>query len=87
MGLAPTKAVAQDLKGDGFRETGTVHAALFAIKDGRSPGWDKRTVLVVDEAAMLDSRVTGDLLAEPKSAARADPQSACCAFKHHHLVS
>ncbi len=68
VGLAPTNAVAQDLKGDGFREAGTVHAALFAIKNGRSPGWDKRTVLVVDEAAMLDSRVTGELLAEAKSA-------------------
>ncbi len=68
VGLAPTNAVAQDLKADGFREAGTVHAALFAIKNGRSPGWDKRTVLVVDEAAMLDSRVTGELLAEAKSA-------------------
>ncbi len=68
VGLASTNAVAQDLKADGFREAGTVHAALFAIKNGRSPRWDKRTVLVVDEAAMLDSRVTGELLAEAKSA-------------------
>jgi len=68
VGLAPTNAVAQNLKGDGFRNAGTVHAALFAIKNGRSPGWDERTVLVVDEAAMLDSRVTGELLAEAKSA-------------------
>jgi len=68
VGLAPTNAVAQDLKADGFGEAGTVHAALFGIKNGRSPGWDKRTVLVVDEAAMLDSRVTGELLAEAKSA-------------------
>ena len=67
VGLAPTNAVAQDLKGDGFAEAGTVHAALFAIKNGRSPGWDKRTVLVVDEAAMLDSRITGELLAEAKT--------------------
>ena len=68
VGLAPTNAVSQDLKADGFREAGTVHAALFAIKNGRSPGWNKHTVLVVDEAAMLDSRVTGELLAEAKSA-------------------
>ncbi len=68
VGLAPTNAVAQDLRADGFREAGTVHAALFAIKNGRSPGWDRRTVLVVDEVAMLDSRVTGELLAEAKSA-------------------
>ena len=68
VGLAPTNAVAQDLKADGFAEAGTVHAALFAIKNGRSPGWDRRTVLVVDEAAMLDSRFTGELLAEAKRA-------------------
>jgi len=68
VGLAPTNAVAQDLKADGFREAGTVHSALFGIKNGRSPGWDSRTVLVVDEAAMLDSRVTGELLAEARQA-------------------
>lgn len=67
VGLAPTNAVAQDLKVDGFREAGTVHAALFALKNGRT-SWDRRTVLVVDEAAMLDSRVTGEVLAEAKRA-------------------
>jgi len=68
VGLAPTNAVAQGLKADGFREAGTVHSALFGIKNGRSPGWDSRTVLVADEAAMLDSRVTGELLAEARQA-------------------
>jgi Ti-type conjugative transfer relaxase TraA len=67
VGLAPTNAVAQDLKADGFREASTVHSALFSIKNGRGLGWDKRTVLVVDEAAMLDSRVTGELLAEARA--------------------
>ena len=67
IGLAPTNAVAQDLKADGFAEAGTVHAALFALKNGRTV-WDRRTVLVVDEAAMLDSRVTGELLAEARRA-------------------
>ena len=67
VGLAPTNAVAQDLKGDGFREAGTVHVALFALKNGRT-SWDRRTVVVVDEAAMLDSRVTGEVLAEAKRA-------------------
>ena len=65
VGLAPTNAVAQDLKADGFAEAGTVHAALFALKNGRT-GWDRRTVIIVDEAAMLDSRVTGEVLAEAK---------------------
>ena len=61
VGLAPTNAVAQDLAQDGFREARTVHAALFALKNGRAE-WDKQTVVVVDEAAMLDTRVTGELL-------------------------
>ena len=67
VGLAPTNAVAQDLAQDGFREARTVHAALFAIKNGRDD-WDKRTVVMVDEAAMLDTRVTGELLAAARQA-------------------
>ena len=67
VGLAPTNAVAQDLKADGFTEAGTVHAALFGIKNGRT-SWDRRTVVVVDEAVMLDSRVTGEVLAEARRA-------------------
>ena len=67
VGLAPTNAVAQDLKADGFTEAATVHAALFGIKNGRT-SWNRRTVVVVDEAAMLDSRVTGEVLAEAKRA-------------------
>ena len=67
VGLAPTNAVAQDLAQDGFREARTVHAALFAIKNGRTE-WDKRTVVMVDEAAMLDTRVTGELLAAARQA-------------------
>ena len=67
VGLAPTNAVAQDLKADGFAVAGTVHAALFALKNGRT-SWDRRTVVMVDEAAMLDSRVTGEVLAEARRA-------------------
>ena len=67
VGLAPTNAVAQDLAQDGFREARTVHAALFALKNGRIE-LDKRTVLIVDEAAMLDTRVTGELLVAARQA-------------------
>ena len=67
VGLAPTNAVAQDLAHDGFREARTVHAALFALKNGRD-FWDKRTVVMVDEAAMLDTRVTGELLTAARQA-------------------
>ena len=67
IGLAPTNAVAQDLAKEGFTEAGTVHAALFALKTGRT-AWDRKTVVIVDEAAMLDARVTGELLAEARKA-------------------
>lgn len=66
IGLAPTNAVAQDLAKDGFTEAGTVHAALFALKTGRA-AWDRKTVIILDEAAMLDARITGELLAEART--------------------
>jgi len=65
IGLAPTNAVVQDLRADGFAEAATVHSELFRLKNGRTR-WDSRTVAIVDEAAMLDSRVTGALMAEAK---------------------
>ena len=67
VGLAPTNAVAQDLAADGFAESGTVHSALFRLKNGRT-SWDRNTVVVVDEAAMLDSRITGELLGAARQA-------------------
>jgi ATP-dependent exoDNAse (exonuclease V) alpha subunit len=59
--------VAQDLKADGLTEAGTVHAELFRLKNGRTQ-WNVRTVVIVDEAAMLDSRITGELLAMVRQA-------------------
>ena len=67
VGLAPTNAVAQDLAADGFTEAGTVHSALFRLKNGRT-SWDRNTVVIVDEAAMLDTPVTGELLAAARQA-------------------
>jgi hypothetical protein len=67
VGLAPTNAVAQDLAADGFMESGTVHSALFKLKNRRTE-WDRNTVVVVEEAAMLDTRVTGELLAAARQA-------------------
>ena len=67
VGLAPTNSVAQDLKADGFAQAATVHSELFRLKNGRTV-WNARTLIVVDEAAMLDSRMTGELLAEAKRA-------------------
>ena len=62
---APTNSVAEDLKADGFARASTVHAELFRLKNGRAI-WDKNTVVIVDEAAMLDTRVTRELLLEAR---------------------
>jgi ATP-dependent exoDNAse (exonuclease V) alpha subunit len=48
IGLAPTNAVAQALKAEGFSEAATAHSELFRLKNGRT-SWDRRTVVVVDE--------------------------------------
>jgi Ti-type conjugative transfer relaxase TraA len=65
IGLAPTNAVAQTMKEEGFARSSTVHAELFRLKNGRAQ-WDRRTVVVVDEAAMMDAKVTGEVLREAR---------------------
>ena len=65
IGLAPTNSVAEDLKSDGFSRASTVHAELFRLKNGRA-AWDKNSVVIVDEAAMVDTRVTRELLFEAR---------------------
>jgi hypothetical protein len=67
IGLAPTNAVAQDLAHDGFPRTSTVHAELFRLKNGHA-AWGRRTLVVVDEMAMLDAKITGELMREAKLA-------------------
>jgi Ti-type conjugative transfer relaxase TraA len=56
IGLAPTNAVAQDMGRDGFARATTIHSELFAVKNGRMK-WNSRTVLMVDEAAMIDTKL------------------------------
>jgi len=55
IGVAPTNAVAQDMQQEGFTRAATVHAELFNLNNGRNQ-WDRRTVVIADEAAMLDTR-------------------------------
>jgi Ti-type conjugative transfer relaxase TraA len=55
IGLAPTNAVARILREDGFTVARTLHSELWALDHGRAQ-WDSRTVVMVDEAAMIDSR-------------------------------
>ena len=56
IGLGPTNAVAQDMKKDGFRQSATLHSELFALNSGRRQ-WSRNTVVIVDEAAMLDTKL------------------------------
>ncbi len=56
IGLAPTNAVAEDMRGEGFKHGATVHSELFALNNGRT-NWNNRTAVIVDEAAMLDTKL------------------------------
>jgi Ti-type conjugative transfer relaxase TraA len=62
VGLAPTNAVAQDMQRDGFRHARTIHSELFALNNGRTT-WNRRTVVMVDEAAMVDTKLMAMLTA------------------------
>jgi ATP-dependent exoDNAse (exonuclease V) alpha subunit len=54
--LGPTNKVAKNLSQDGFTHAKTAHSELFALNNGRTK-WDSKTVVVVDEAAMLDTKL------------------------------
>lgn len=45
IGLAPTNAVAQDMREGGFARAATIHAELFALNNARIT-WDRKTVVV-----------------------------------------
>lgn len=62
IGLAPTNVIAQDMVANGFARATTVHKELFAIKNGRR-AWNSRTVLMVDETAMVDTKMMAQLTA------------------------
>ena len=57
----PTNIVARDMALDGFGEARTIHNAIFRLKNDVKP-WTKNTVLIVDEAAMLETKTLAELL-------------------------
>ena len=67
VGLAWTNSVVQDMRADGFKEASTIAAALGLI-DRRGKQWNHKTILMVDEAAMLSSRHLGRVLSAAKAA-------------------
>ena len=54
IGLAWTHKVVHAMEENGFENTSTVKRELFMLANGRQQ-WDSKTVVVVDEAAMLDT--------------------------------
>jgi ATP-dependent exoDNAse (exonuclease V) alpha subunit len=56
IGLAPTNAVAEDMRADGFKVAKTAHSELTALANDRST-WTHKTAVIVDEAAMLDTAI------------------------------
>lgn len=58
IGLAPTNAVAQDLRDSGFARATTVHSLLWYrehASDHANAQVTEKTIIIVDEAAMLDT--------------------------------
>jgi Ti-type conjugative transfer relaxase TraA len=63
IGLAPTNAVVADLRKDGYVHAATLHRELGQVE--RDPTrWDRKTVVMVDEAAMMDNGIMAKLLKE-----------------------
>jgi len=56
IGAAPTNTVAADMRKDGFKEADTLHAMLGKLDRGALK-LDRRSVLIVDEAAMTDTAI------------------------------
>lgn len=72
VGLSWTNGVVEDMRADGFRNANTVKSELFGLgnPNSRTVGrkWDRRTVVIVDEAAMLDTEHFSRLTAEARAA-------------------
>ncbi len=67
IGMSWTNAVVQDMRRDGFKTATTIAAELKRIESGTS-GWDRHTVLMIDEAAMLSTQTLADLTQRARTA-------------------
>ena len=67
IGTSWTNAVVQDMRADGFRQANTVKSELMRLANGRQ-AWTDRTVIMVDEAAMVDTRLMALLTAHAHDA-------------------
>jgi len=62
IGLSHPNKVAQSLEASGFKDARTIQRALMQIKNNLDM-WDGKTVLMVDEAAMVGTRILAELKA------------------------
>ena len=63
VGVSPTNTVAQDMKRDGFSEASTAHSAIWHQENNqRCKKWNRKTVILIDEAAMLDTQIMEKIL-------------------------
>ncbi len=67
IGMSWTNQVVQNLQRDGFRDATTVAAELYRLDRGTAR-WDRRTVLVVDEAGMLSTKHLAHVMEEARAA-------------------
>jgi hypothetical protein len=66
-GLAWTNSVVQDMKKDGFVEAATIASEMKRLEVGLTR-WNDRTVIIVDEAAMLATKNMAQLTARAREA-------------------
>ena len=64
VGMSWTNSVVQDLQDDGFNEAYTIEKGISLY----SKNWDRKTVLMVDEAAMLSNSAITGLLEKARDA-------------------
>jgi Ti-type conjugative transfer relaxase TraA len=67
VGLGPSNKVANTMRKDGFAHAATIHSELFKLnnplppsRSGKPPAfqpWDSKTVVFIDEAAMVDTKL------------------------------
>jgi ATP-dependent exoDNAse (exonuclease V) alpha subunit len=67
IGLSWTNDVVQQMRGDGFKQANTIASELWGLDHGRTR-WNRNTVLIVDEAAMISTEQLARLTAGAKQA-------------------
>ena len=67
IGLAWTNSVVKQMHGDGFKQANTIASEMWALDHGRT-NWNRNTVLVVDEAAMISTEALARVAAGAKQA-------------------